>query len=115
MPITDSLGSPIQTDPDGFLLNGTQWTPDVAELIALEVGIGPLTDKHWRVIALCREESARRGRPCSPSRLTKLTGLDREELERLFPGGPEFTIARIAGLPRPRHTAEAGAGQQETS
>ena len=47
MPTLRYHGGSFQTDEDGFLLNGAQWTPETAEAIARGAGIGRLTDKHW--------------------------------------------------------------------
>ena len=101
MPTLRYHGGSIQTDDDGFLLNGAQWTPEIAEAIARGAGIERLTDKHWKVIAQCREDAARRGDPPGGGRLSRLSGLPSEELERLFSGDAERMIARIAGLARP--------------
>lgn len=103
----------IQTDEDGFLLNGNQWTPAIAEAIASSSGIDRLTDKHWKVIAQCREEAARGGQTLGAGRISTMSGLDGTELMRLFPGDPEKLIARIAGLPRPQGAEEAGGEVEE--
>jgi tRNA 2-thiouridine synthesizing protein E len=101
MPTLECEGEVLQTDDDGFLLEGSRWTPQVAESLARESGIEPLTDRHWKVIALCREDTARRRRPPTAERISELSGFALDELRRLFPGDPGETIARIAGLPRP--------------
>jgi len=74
------------------------WTPDQAEALAREAGIPRLTDRHWKVIALCREEAARCGDRPGTERISELSGFDREELLRLFPGEPGRLAARIAGI-----------------
>jgi tRNA 2-thiouridine synthesizing protein E len=114
VPTLDHHGISVQTDEDGFLLNGNQWTPEIAELLAGEAGIAPLTDKHWQVIAHCREDAARSGHAPDCGRISKLSGLRMDELERLFPGDPKYLIARIAGMPRPGTEGAAGGEQQET-
>jgi tRNA 2-thiouridine synthesizing protein E len=77
------------------------WTPETAEVLAREAGVDPLTDLHWKVIALCREEAARSGRPPDLRSLCDLSGLDGAALRRLFPDKPHRLAARIAGLPAP--------------
>src|SRR6266540_6650736 len=69
-------GCAVQTDDEGFLLDGSQWTPDVGEEIARETGVWPLTEEHWSVITFCREDAAREGRPPGLRRIAKHTGLD---------------------------------------
>jgi tRNA 2-thiouridine synthesizing protein E len=79
----------------------TQWTPEMAEEIAREVGIAPLTERHWKVITCCREDAAREGRSPGLRRIAELSGVDSKELYRLFPENPGNLVARIAGLPNP--------------
>jgi sulfur relay (sulfurtransferase) DsrC/TusE family protein len=77
-----------------------EWAPEDAGALALQAGIARLTDRHWMVIASCREEAARCGHAPGLRRLQMLTGLDAGELRELFPGKVETLIARIAGLTR---------------
>lgn len=93
-------GRSVQTDDKGFLLDGSQWTPDVGEEIARELGIWPLTGEHWSVLTFCREDAAREGRSPGSRRIAKLSGVNRESLHRLFPAGAGKLAARIAGLPK---------------
>ena len=41
-------------DTEGFLLDHTTWTPELAQTLADQEGIGPLTPAHWTVIEFCR-------------------------------------------------------------
>ncbi len=93
-------GCAVQTDDEGFLLDGSQWTPDVGEEIARETGVWPLTEEHWSVITFCREDAAREGRPPGLRRIAKHTGLDMKSLHRLFGNGAARLAVRIAGLPK---------------
>ena len=95
-------GQSVEVNDEGFLTNGGQWTPEVAEAIAAEVGIGPLTDRHWKVISFCREDAAQQGTPPGLRRISKLSGVDMKELYQLFPKGPGKLAARISGLPKPQ-------------
>jgi len=95
------LNARPQIDDEGFLIDRSRWTPEVAELLARNAGIDRLTDKHWKVLSLCREESARGGCLNEVAAIAKLAGLDLELLRALFPGDPASLTARIAGLPRP--------------
>jgi tRNA 2-thiouridine synthesizing protein E len=102
VPIAHYAGRAVPVDEDGFLTDSSQWTPDIAEAIAAEVGIATLTPEHWTVLALCREEMAQRGFPPCLNRISQLTGLREVLLGQLFPGKPGPLAARIAGLPWPR-------------
>ena len=109
------LNGQIQVDDDGFLLDQARWTPEVAELLARSGGIARLTDKHWKVLALCREEAAPGGRLTGAGEISKLAGLDEEQLRDLFPGDPARLAARIAGLPCPRTNQDENNHSEERS
>jgi sulfur relay (sulfurtransferase) DsrC/TusE family protein len=90
----------------------SDWTPESADAAARAAGLERLGDRHWRVITRCREEAARTGRWVPLARIVELTGLDEADLGILFPGRPEASIARIAGLPAPgRPEPERGAAR----
>ena len=88
----------MTTEVDRPIVDDAGWTPDDAETLARAAGIGPLSDRHWKVIALCREETARRRTLPDLARMASLSALDAAVLQRLFPGNTMETIARIAGL-----------------
>lgn len=94
-------GTQVELNEEGFLVRSDQWTPAVAEAIAIEVGI-QLTPEHWKVISFCREDTAREGQPPGLRRISKLSGVSTKELYQLFPKGPGKLAARIAGLPKPK-------------
>ena len=102
MPTREYAGRSIQTNDEGFLLDSSQWTREVGEEIAREVGVWPLTEKHWTVITYCREDAAREGQPPGMRRIAKNSGVDMKSLYQLFPKGPGKLAARIAGLPKPQ-------------
>jgi TusE/DsrC/DsvC family sulfur relay protein len=93
-------GRQVDVNDEGFLTDATQWTPDVGEAIADELGL-QLTPEHWKVIAFCREDAAREGQPPGLRRISKLSGVGTKELYALFPKGPGKLAARVAGLPKP--------------
>ncbi len=92
----------VDRNEEGFLLDSSQWTPDVAQQLAEEAGVGPLTDKHWTVLTFCREDAAQQGQPPGLRRISKLSGVNMKELYQLFPKGPGKLAAKIAGLPKPQ-------------
>ncbi len=102
MPTREYRGQPVQVNEEGFLTDSSQWTPEVAEAVAEEAGIAPLTDQHWKVITFCREDAARQGQPPGLRRISKLSGVETKQLYALFPKGPGKLAARIAGLPKPQ-------------
>lgn len=101
MSIRSYAGQSVEVNDEGFLLDQASWTPAMAEAIAEETGLAPLTEKHWKVIAFCREDAAREGQAPGLRRIAKLSGVDMKELYKLFPKGPGKLAARISGLPKP--------------
>jgi TusE/DsrC/DsvC family sulfur relay protein len=93
-------GHQVTVNDEGFLTDAGQWTPDIGEAIADEIGLR-LTPEHWRVITFCREDAAREGQPPGLRRIAKLSGVGTKELYALFPKGPGKLAARVAGLPKP--------------
>lgn len=92
----------LAMDAEGFMTNPDEWTPEIAEALAKEEGLSPLTEKHWQVINWVREETAKTGEFPSLRGITKRSGVDTKEIYELFPKGPAKKIARIAGYPKPK-------------
>lgn len=101
MPIVKCAGQMVVLDDEGFLTDPLQWTPAVAEVLAEEEGISPLSEEHWKVLTVCREEAARRGKSPGAWKLSRLSGVSIDDLKRLFASAPENLAARIAGLHKP--------------
>ena len=95
-------GHTVEVNDEGFLLDSSQWTPEVGEVLAREAGIGELTDKHWQVITFCREDAAREGQSPGLRRISKQSGVGMKDLYKLFPKGPGKLAARVSGLPKPQ-------------
>ena len=95
-------GRVVQLNEEGFLTDSSQWTPEIGEAIAQEVGVWPLSEKHWTVITYCREDAAREGQSPGMRRISKSSGVSMKELYALLPKGPGKLAARIAGLPKPQ-------------
>ncbi|MBW7881048.1 MAG: TusE/DsrC/DsvC family sulfur relay protein [Caldilineaceae bacterium] len=92
----------VAMDAEGFMTNPGEWTPEIAEALAKEEGLSPLTEKHWQVINWVRAETAKTGEFPSLRGITKRSGVDTKEIYELFPKGPAKKIARIAGYPKPK-------------
>jgi tRNA 2-thiouridine synthesizing protein E len=96
-----------ELDPEGFLKNLSDWSPEVAEILAENDDI-KLNTRHWEIIHLVREfyQSFDHGPSMRP--LVKLVanrlGADKGRsiyLLKLFPGSPAKLASKIAGLPKP--------------
>ena len=95
-------GVEVERDPEGFFLDPTQWTEEMADEIARENAINELTDRHWLVIRFMRNTYLETGEAPSIRTLGKVSGVPIAELYQLFPKGPAKLAARIAGIPKPR-------------
>lgn len=94
-------------DPEGYLVNQSEWNESVAHLMAEEEGL-TLTAEHWEVIEVVRAFYHRYEMAPAMRPLVKATknSLGEEKgrsiyLMQLFPGSPAKRIARLAGLPKP--------------
>ena len=92
----------VEVDAEGFLASADTWNRDVAEGIAQELGIAPLSDRHWKVIDFCRGDAASQGQAPGLRRIAKMSGVPMKELYQLFPKGPGKLAARVSGLPKPK-------------
>lgn len=95
-------GLSVAMNDEGFLLDPSTWTPGVAEALAIEEGIAPLTDRHWEVIHFCRAAYELDGEPPTLRRITTKSGVPTKELYSLFPKGPAKKVSRLAGLGKPK-------------
>jgi len=95
-------GVPVELDAEGFMTDAGQWTREIAEAIARENGIDPLTEAHWQVIDFCRADNEAKGTPPTVRRITKGTGISTKDMYQLFPKGPGILSSKIAGLPKPK-------------
>jgi len=95
------MNQTIEVDAEGFLQKPEQWSPELGIEIAREVGIDPLTDKHWQVIRFMRDRYLRTGTAPTIRSLGKESGVTTKELYQLFPKGPAKLAARIGGIPKP--------------
>ncbi|MEE4246091.1 MAG: TusE/DsrC/DsvC family sulfur relay protein [Kangiellaceae bacterium] len=98
----------ITTNPEGYLLDSSQWYRELAPLIAEKDGI-VLTSDHWEVVDYVRRfyeefETSPSIRPLVKY-LAKELGSDKGNsiyLHKLFPKGPAKQATKIAGLPKPK-------------
>jgi tRNA 2-thiouridine synthesizing protein E len=101
MSVKEIAGRDIEFDEEGFMAHSDQWDKAVAEALAAEIGITPLTDTHWRVIEFCRSDFETQGDAPTLRRITKVGGVPTKQLYKLFPKGPAKKVAFVAGLKKP--------------
>jgi tRNA 2-thiouridine synthesizing protein E len=86
-------------DDRGFVTDPDLWDRDLALGIAADLGIGELTETHWRVVDHIRGAYLSRRTLPWMSHVCRELGLDRDCFHRLF-GGP-VEAWKVAGLPDP--------------
>ena len=92
----------LEVDAEGFLKDPAQWDDAVAVAIARDVGIDPLTERHWLVVRFMRERYLATGTAPTIRTLGKESGVPIKELYQLFPKGPAKLAAKIGGIPKPK-------------
>ncbi len=90
----------VAVNDEGYLLNPDDWTPEIAEAFAKEMGI-ELTDRHWEIINFVRNYYKEKGQSPTLRQISTGAGVPTKELFKLFPKGPAKKVARIAGVPKP--------------
>lgn len=105
MTTREHIGS--EFDKEGFLLDFSSWTTDIAQLIAEKEGV-TLLSEHWKIIFILREfyKTHQLAPPMRPlvTLLRRYLGLEEASSQRLmllFGGSPAKTACKISGLPRP--------------
>lgn len=97
----------IETDKQGYLLNPSDWSKELALVIAQGENI-ELSESHWEVVHFVRDFYVEFN--TSPAirmlvkAMAKKLGQDKGNsiyLYTLFPKGPAKQATKIAGLPKP--------------
>ncbi len=101
MTTRDIAGQTVNFDEEGFMANPDDWNKEIAEALAGEIGIAPLTDRHWTVIEFSRADYSEKGEAPTLRRITKAGGVPTKELYKLFPKGPAKKVALVSGLGKP--------------
>jgi len=103
MPQVEYAGQKVEVNEEGFLVDAGQWSRQIAEGLASEVGLGQLNENHWKVIEFCRRDAAENsGKAPGLRRISQLSGVGMKDLYALFPKGPGKLAAKVAGLPKPQ-------------
>ena len=93
-------GTEVDVNEEGYLTDMNQWTPEMADVIAGEEGVAPLTDDHRKVLTYLRELQAQHA-SITIRGVGKSGVVTTKELYALFPGGPLKKASKIAGIPKP--------------
>ena len=106
MPYTVN-GNTIETDEEGYLMDLSIWSKDIAAAIAAAENVD-MTDEHWQVVNFLRDYYSEYQIAPAIRVLTKAMkekfGAEKgnnKYLYDLFPYGPAKQACKIAGLPKP--------------
>jgi len=107
MSTIDVAGKSIETDEEGYLVNLSDWSEEVANEIAKGENID-MSESHWEVVNFLREYYDEFQIAPAVRVLTKAIGKklgpdkgNSQYLYELFPYGPAKQACKIAGLPKP--------------
>ena len=100
MPTAEIAGVTVDVNEEGYMTEPGQWTREIGEAIAAELGI-TMTDAHWKVIEFLQKDFAEKGAMPTIRRIKNAGGIPTKELYALYPDGPLKKSSKIAGLPKP--------------
>ena len=100
-------GIVLETNKEGYLLDNTQWSHNIAQAIADKEMI-EMTEERWQIVNFVREFYEKYDTSPAIRALVKALQLqygpekgNSRYLYRLFPQGPAKIATKIAGLPKP--------------
>ena len=102
MPVTTIADREIHVDEDGFLTEFEEWDEDLAKNLATNIGIGEMTDDHWKVITFLRSDFQEQGETATLRRVSTIGGIPTKLLFQLFPKKPARKMSYVAGLQKPK-------------
>lgn len=97
---TPSNTNGIEND-DGFLVEMSSWTREIAEELARKNNLGPLCEDHWMIIEYVQRYYREFGEGPPIVKIGKKLGFNSKYICELFPCGVAKGAYRLAGLPRP--------------
>jgi dissimilatory sulfite reductase related protein len=92
-------GQAVEVNDEGYMVDPTQWSKEIAAEMAKEDGID-LSDKHYEVLEFLRN-AHEKGETLTIRRVGKSGIVDIKGLYQLFPGGPLKYSSKFAGIPKP--------------
>jgi TusE/DsrC/DsvC family sulfur relay protein len=92
-------GKIIQVNDEGYFLNPSEWTREIATEVAKELGI-ELTEKHFAIIDFIRDR-VQKGDALTIRSMGKSGIVDIKGFYELFPGAPLKKATKIAGVSKP--------------
>jgi TusE/DsrC/DsvC family sulfur relay protein len=99
MPQKNYNGVTVDVNEEGYFTNPSQWTKEIAEEIAKELGI-VLTGQHFAIMEWLRSRHLN-GDALSIRSINHSGIIDVKTFYQLFPGAPLKKATKIAGIPKP--------------
>ena len=87
-------------DGDGYLVDMSNWTPEIGRAMAEADGVA-LDDVKWNQILKAREYYEEYGVVPPIRKFAKYLGADQKEMFKMWMTGPMKPITKYGGLPKP--------------
>ena len=94
-------GQEVTVDDEGFMTDPSEWSEEIAGVLAKNIAIDTLTDEHWTVIKWLREDFEAEGETATLRRVSAVGGIPTKTLFQLFPKKPARKMSYVSGLPKP--------------
>jgi tRNA 2-thiouridine synthesizing protein E len=95
-------GREVAVDEEGFMTDPSEWSEEMAEVLAKQIAIDTLTDEHWKIIRFLRDDFEQEGETATLRRVSTVAGVPTKQLYTLFPKKPAKKMAYVSGLPKPK-------------
>jgi len=89
-----------ERDGDGYLIDSSVWTPEIARSMAQTDGV-ELDDTKWQQILKAREYYEDRAVVPPIRKFSKYLGEDQKVMFKMWMTGPMKPITKYGGLPKP--------------
>ena len=90
----------IERDGDGYLVDSSTWTPEIARAMAQDDGV-ELDDVKWQQILKARAYYEEHAVVPPIRKFSKYLGEDQKGMFKLWMTGPMKPITKYGGLPKP--------------
>jgi tRNA 2-thiouridine synthesizing protein E len=104
MATIDVNGTSVEVTDEGYLVDATSWSEDLAKAIAVVDGI-EFTDQHMDILVYLRDEHAKGEEPNERTIIKAMKTVWGKKptsklMYNLFPGTPSKQGRKLAGLPK---------------
>jgi tRNA 2-thiouridine synthesizing protein E len=89
-----------ERDGDGYLVDSSAWTPEIAHAMAQADGVD-LDDIKWQQILKAREYYDEHAVVPPIRKFSKYLGINQKEMFKMWMTGPMKPITKYGGLPKP--------------